>query len=133
MNSVRDSALTVDVMQKLQNGAAAVKRGARLLDKKVPKGRNIMRKHEADCWLLDPEQCVLGTLEHFSGLKRLQTAKVKKYMDQPHRSDTNAYERALIRLGLDPDRTELAEDRGFNRNELSFEELEALWRAEWSK
>ncbi len=110
------------LLTRLQNGAAAVRRGVRLLDHAVPRWRTVMRRHAADFDLGDSDHCVLGTLEHQSGLKRLGKTRVTGNAEA-------GYFTALERLGI----TNRGEDYGFEGAQLSYAELEALWRAEFSR
>lgn len=74
--------------------ASRVKRGVRLLDKKVPEWRQIIRRHANTLDLADGDFCVLGTLEHHSARMRQLHAKRVAGMDDAD------YHRALDRLGI---------------------------------
>lgn len=120
MSLINPITATVDP-ERLRNAAAAVKRGARLLDKKLPQWRKAMRRHADEFNLGHPEYCVLGTLEHYSGLRRLNTRAVQKGNLE------NAFGRALRRLGCRD-----AEGHGFDKaSHANYPELAALWRAEF--
>lgn len=119
--------------------AKRVKRGVRLLDKKVPNWRAVLRRHEGQYDFADGDHCVLGTLEHFSGRMRV----LRERGLDPDRTK-NAYVVAAARLGIwnEADRTtddstpaqcgfdavDLEATRDADRNVL-----DALWRAEFSK
>lgn len=119
-------------MDRLTIGALAVKRGAKLLDKVLPRWRAVMRKHEDEFDLSDPDYCVLGTLEHHSALKR---RRPKQKIEE----DDFGYFAAVRRLGIAHDVTDLGFEAGTNgMNDptyncgLTYQELDALWRAEFN-
>lgn len=107
--------------------ATRVKRGVKLLDKKVPNWRLILRKNREQFNFADGSCCVLGTLEHFSG--RMRVLKAKR--DVP--SYEPPFSRAIQALGIVS-----SKDYGFdwsrmNDGEEGKEALTALWRAEFEK
>lgn len=112
--------------------ARSVKRGVKLLDKKIPNWRQVMRKYEDQFNFADGECCILGTLEHHSG--RLQVLNQRKAAAA---DPEDAYRRAAARLGLN---IEADEDElyGFNVTTDAYDDSEAvmgdigdLWRAEF--
>ena len=113
-------------LQRLQRATAAVRRGARLLDKHLPHWRRVMRKHDADFNITNGDYCVLGTLEHRSGLRRLRKHGTTEKTE-------TGYHSALKRLRISEER---ASEFGFDTTSDgaltgSATELEALWRAEY--
>ena len=109
--------------------ARRVRAGARYLDKLVPGWRKILRRHEEDFDIGDPECCILGTLEHHSKqLRLLNKKRADGLLTEP------AYDRAKARLKMHETR---AEDLGFDTKPHSaFEDddwdtLQELWRAEF--
>lgn len=113
--------------------ARRVKRGVRLLDKKIPDWRQILRKHRTEFDFRDGDHCVLGTLEHYSGRMRVLKARVRTQTDYP-------FGRALDALKLRGDNRDV--DFGFDgeihsdydRDDDRDDEmttLDALWRAEF--
>lgn len=104
--------------------AKRVKKGAKLLDKKVPKWRSILRKHKDQFDFADGDCCVLGTLEHYNGLKALGRT--------PDPFD-DRFNRAAHRLNLHGKTFDYGFDfmeDGF-RNSEEISTLNALWRAEF--
>lgn len=116
-----------------------VRRGARLLDKKLgPQWRKTLQKHEEVFDFADGAHCVLGTLEHYNGaMKALRQKTVSKLAKNEH------YLRAAVRLGVaeseDPYALKAqAVIHGFDArsNEYRYEELAVLgqlWRAEFGE
>lgn len=109
--------------------AQRVKRGVKLLDKKVPGWRRVMRTHADQFKLSDPECCVLGTLEHYSA--RLRALNKKYVVDY----DCPDYHRAVRRLNL-----EFGSSYGFDNpcssadqseNDRNWTTLQDLWKAEF--
>lgn len=84
--------------------AARVKRGARLLDKKVPNWRTTMRKHADTFRLNSPRLCILGTLEHYNGRMKVLKARGADLSDM----QLGGYYMALRRLHLDENTTSKA-------------------------
>ena len=110
------------LLARLRSGAQAVRRGVALLDRVLPNWRKTMRKHADQFDLRDGDHCVLGTLEHHSGLRRL-----RKLRGDPNHYES-AYFRAVARLRIRNGKT-----LGFDSADLSYKELQELWRAEFSK
>lgn len=109
--------------------AKAVKRGVRLLDKKIPNWRTILRKHEDQFDFADGTHCVLGTLEHYSGRMRVLKAKRNVPLYE------GAFKRAYLALGIESGQTK---DFGFDWSANSSTSpdqqkafFSALWRAEF--
>ena len=107
--------------------AQSVKRGVRLLDRKVPRWRRVMREHQDQYDFKDGEHCILGTLEHFSG--RMAVLKKRGQV-----VDDYAYNRGRLALGL----RELSDAVvcGFDAPESDARDheravLHDLWRAEF--
>jgi hypothetical protein len=105
-----------------------VQRGIKLLDRKVPRWRQLLRRHEDEFDFTNGEFCVLGTLEHYSKrMKQLRTLSARRNFD-------GSFNRAYGRLGI----KEPAADYGFDMGqsssgEISYPVLDALWRAEFEK
>lgn len=97
------------------------KRGVKLLDKKVPKWRTILRKHKDQFVFKDGDHCVLGTLEHHVGKLRVAAAKYGN-------SYGSGYNRlvAMWNLGW-------GNSYGFDSPSAYYPLLTALWRAEFEK
>lgn len=118
--------------------AKRVKRGVRLLDKKVPNWRRTLREHEDQYDFANGDCCVLGTLEHYNGRLRVLSAKRAKNGDYP-------FGRAVRAVGLkvnddDDSCADEATQHGFDAIDGgggSYEDeiatLDALWRAEFEK
>ena len=111
---------------RLERAGAVVRRGARVLDKMLPYWRRVMRKHDATFNFADGDFCVLGTLEHRSGLRRLRKHGTTEKTE-------TGYHSALKRLRISEER---ASEFGFDTTSDgaltgSATELEALWRAEY--
>lgn len=114
--------------------AKRVKRGARLLDKKLGPGwRTTMRRRAEFFNLKEPQACILGTLEHFNG--RMKTLGKRRAAAE----DLNGYYRAAARLNIEGDEQEYgfdlsfgAEDglKGVERGEV-WQLAQDLWRAEF--
>lgn len=108
-----------------------VKRGVRLLDRKIPNWRQVLRKHQDQYDFRDGDHCVLGTLEHFSG--RMRVLKAKNKADE---KEDYTFGKAYVALGL---KSGESEQLGFdwtsqyNNEELEIVALDALWRAEFEK
>jgi hypothetical protein len=110
--------------------AKNVKRGAKLLDRRFPHWRQVMRKHATTFRLSDGDHCILGTLEHRVGRLKVLAARTAKPYD-------SGFNRASKALGLAGDGK--TAQHGFDITpELSTEgvnnqysQLEALWRAEF--
>ncbi len=124
------------------NIVARVKRGVRVLDRKVPNWRTVLRKHQKQYDFRSGEHCVLGTLEHHAGRMRV----LKKRLD----ADTlpgYTFGDAEATLGVS------STDCGFDAVEFKalprltdaeiavhkaaeqqeYDILDALWRAEFTK
>lgn len=111
--------------------AQAVKRGVKLLDRKIPRWRTVLRKHADEFDFASGDHCVLGTLEaHSARMKMLIRKKgcSRKY---------TTFGRAVLALDLGggadekhgfdvPDSTVLEEQEQYRT-------LGALWRAEFLK
>jgi hypothetical protein len=113
--------------------ALRIKRGVKLLDRKVPRWRTVLRVHEDQFDFRDGDHCVLGTLEHFSGQMRVLGKKAASQED-------HTFDRALARLGVANDSDYYGFDGAVGdwnagdddyHNEL--DTLDALWRAEFVK
>ena len=104
-----------------------VKRGVRLLDRKVPNWRRVMRRYQDRFNLNDANSCVLGILDNHSSQMRM-LAKRMKVTGIPN------FYRALRSLDL---MAGFGESHGFSSSfDISGSEsdsLQALWRAEFSK
>lgn len=127
--------LTTAVLGEL---AMRIKRGAALLDRKAPGWRRIMRKHEQEFHIQDGSCCILGTLEHYNGLRHLKLRAVDK-------EDNYRFTRALNRLKLHDHNDEL---HGFDAvpyhrrngaladledgNSEMYDAMQALWKAEFA-
>jgi hypothetical protein len=114
----------------LLNLAHRVKKGVKLLDRKVPNWRSILKNHESQFDFADGECCVLGTLEHYSGRMRVLKKRV-------HITDSeNAFGKAAETLRISGDTA----DYGFDGQpahgdfDLSYQTqvkmLSDLWKAE---
>lgn len=108
----------------VQMAVQRVKRGIKLLEKKVPNWRQVLRKHEDQFEFANGSHCVLGTLEHYSKrMKQLPLTEREQFRD--------TFDRAYTRLGIsDP------AAYGFDTSEIegvSAELLDTLWRAEFEK
>lgn len=101
-----------------------VKRGIKLLEKKIPNWRTVLRRHEDQFDFADGAHCVLGTLEHYSKrMKQLPLTEREKFRD--------TFDRAYTRLGIDNPAAygfDSAESEG-----VSPQLLDTLWRAEFEK
>ncbi len=114
--------------------AKRMKRGVRLLDRKIPNWRLVLRKHEYQFDFTDGECCVLGTLEHYSG--RMRVLRERQKSDPGYR-----YGRAIEALHLDKAGQdtlhgfEAAASSMYTPNDFDQERdvLDALWRAEFEK
>jgi hypothetical protein len=123
---------TKESHMSLLNIAKRVKRGVRLLDKKIPNWRAVLRKHKDQFNFGNSAHCVLGTLEHFSG--QMQTLKARigltQHDDAEYASYTNARKALKLRMYED-------EDYGFDachqdeRRGAEINTLSDLWRAEF--
>ena len=120
--------------------AKRVKKGAALLDKKVPGWRKTMRRHDDTFNIGSGKCCVLGTLEHARALRKLGASKteVKERLKLLAGEPSTAYYIGATRLGID------GEDYGFepplseeetdwNANEEAWAFLQDLWKAEYQK
>lgn len=109
--------------------AKRVKRGVRLLDRRIPNWRAIMRKHRADFNIGDPECCILGTLEHHVG--RLKVLRARRKVIP---ADFTAYHSAARSLRIEA----VTREHGFERtagaeNIEEYRTLQALWLAEFER
>ncbi len=113
-----------------------VKRGVKVLDRKIPNWRTVLRRHQEEFRLSNLDYCILGTLEHHSGRMRQLN---QKRVDGTISND--GYTRAIRRLNLatgTPYGFDLASsdsDAPYGsekRNDL-WKQLEALWRGEFEK
>ena len=108
--------------------ARRVRAGVRLLDKKIPGWRHVLRRHVEQFDFADGDHCVLGTLEHYSGRMKVLARKHREH------DDYSRFDSALKALGI-------KDEVGFgfdcaNRFQGWEEEgalLDALWRAEFEK
>lgn len=117
--------------------AKRVKRGARLLDKKVPNWRTTMRRYAKTFDINDTNCCILGTLEHHNG--RMRVLKARKSLQAKVARMKADYYRGVKRLDLDGKE----QDYGFNFSchyepgsfDSSTDEdtVNTLWRAEFEK
>lgn len=109
--------------------AMRVRAGVKLLDKKIPNWRKIIKRHEAQFDFESGDHCVLGTLKHFSGRMRVLRQKAA----EKNTSHIMCFVRASERLlpGAKHDET-LAKNYGFNwfNKDTEADVLDALWRAE---
>lgn len=111
--------------------AQRVKRGVALLDKKIPKWRDTLRRHRAQFDFANGDCCVLGTLEHYD--KRMRQLKLKG----ASKDETDRFERACTRLGLDEQDDIAACGFAFStpsdstENDEEGRTLHDLWRAEF--
>lgn len=118
--------------------AKRVRRGAALLDKRIPNWRTIMRKHVAQYDFADGDCCVLGTLEHHSGI--LRTIKSNKAR-QLAEDGVSRHTVAAAKLGINAREygfdnvggvDDLPRDP-FNPKQHSSKVLHALWLAEFQQ
>jgi hypothetical protein len=110
--------------------ARRVKRGAKLLDRKVPNWRKTMREHEDQYEFENGDCCILGTLEHYNG--RMKQLKMCKRDD---RQDLDLFNRAAARLRIhevDEYGFEAPDDCEYYDYDEKRKVLEELWRAEFS-
>lgn len=98
-----------------------VKRGVRLLDKKVPGWRKTLKTHTRTFDIGRANYCVLGTLEHYNA--RMKALNKKRVVGQSFPD----YYRATVRLNFATG----AASYGFNGDESSRGVLQQLWRAEF--
>lgn len=112
--------------------AQRVRNGVRLLDKKIPNWRTILRKHEGSFDFSNGDCCILGTLEHHSG--RMRVLRKRRRV-----TDRLAFTRGYQCLGLE---SADVEAHGFDADatdcysyvdQKDLEVLSDLWRAEFSK
>ena len=123
-------------MRSLRELALAVKRGVKLLDKKIPNWRTVIKRHEDEFDFADGDYCVLGTLEHYAG--RMRVLKEKKRIGNDYNSEHGRYSRACKALGIS--KGVLHRQHGFdgciddNNDEsvrdTEMEFLSDLWKAE---
>ena len=110
--------------------AKAVKRGAKLLDRKIPTWRHTLRSHADEFDIAAPECCILGTLEHFSGRMRQLSKKHKQDDSTPWRR----FSRGRVALNLS---SHAASEHGFEHlstgDSTDYDSLNALWRAEFER
>lgn len=105
--------------------ARRVKAGVRLLDRKIPNWRTVLRRHEDEFDFADGSHCVLGTLEHYSG--RMRTLIARRQAKQ----EPDPFWRAAKALGVEA----REEDLGFEAEDVRTKErdmLAELWRAEFA-
>lgn len=114
--------------------AKAVKRGVKLLDRKVPNWRQVLRKHRYQFDFSDGAHCVLGTLEHHSG--RLAVLKKRQKVSPLGWSSSGSFSRARQALSLTSADAYLHgfdySNRELNKTDAMVA-LDALWRAEFEK
>jgi hypothetical protein len=112
--------------------ASRVKAGAKLLDKKLPGWRNVVKRHQDQFDFANGDYCVLGTLEHYSGKMRVLKARKGKDAQQPD----NRFGNAATALGISGDAAVYGFDGGSVGDDtcLSYSEqlpiLSDLWKAE---
>lgn len=111
--------------------AQRVKRGVRLLDKKVPGWRKVLYRHRDSFDLSDGACCVLGTLEHHSArMKALHRSRVKGM-------DGADYAWAVRRLNLEFGRIYGFDVEGpftfESERKQQYADLNDLWRAEFEE
>ncbi len=116
----------------LLNIAKRVRNGVKLLDKKIPNWRSIVKNHESEFDFTDGACCVLGTLEHYSGrLKVLKKRAGRKAQDA-----NNPFGNAAVALGISGKTTEFGFDGLPAKTDfdIPYQDqmpvLTALWKAE---
>lgn len=119
-------------MIDLLTTAKAVKRGARLLDKKVSGWRKTLKKHASTFNISNADCCILGTLEHYNGRMRVLNAR------RVRTNNEGGYFRGLVRLRISTE--DEAKNFGFLSDRVALPEggsasnttdLQTLWRAEF--
>ena len=117
-------------MNVIQEVYSRVRRGAQFLDKIVPEWRKVLRRHAKHLELGNGEQCVLGTLEHYS--KQMQNLNRKRLSADMTEAD---YSRAVERLNLVQEKAvhlgfDVRYQSGVPRDLVDYQALNAAWQAE---
>lgn len=111
--------------------AQRVKKGVKLLDKRIPNWRRTIKKHKDQFDFTNGECCVLGTLEHYNG--RMRVLKARKQINDAH--PFLAATKALGGIepreyGFDVDSRLTDPTLADNQHAKQYEILTALWKAE---
>lgn len=104
--------------------AKKVKRGSRLLDRKLPSWRRVMQKHRDQFNFADPQFCVLGTLKHHLGRARVLRKQAG--------SSEAGYHGLLQALRLDRG-SEHGFDWSGSVDDATGDTLALLWRTEFEQ
>lgn len=111
--------------------ARRVKRGVRLLDRKIPDWRRVLRRHREEFEFRDGDCCVLGTLEHYTG-------RMRELLKKADADEDSRYMRALSALRLEGDADiehgfDGIDKGGGETDNIEMDALSDLWRAEFEK
>lgn len=117
-------------MATLLDLAKRVKKGVRLLDRRVPGWRTTLKEHADSFNIKQGSCCVLGTLEHYNGRMQVLNARRLKLSAYPD------YWRGTKRLNIEDRGKDYGfnadfEDESFGASDAEFAILQDLWRAEF--